>query len=176
MQPIARSPSMTFTLERIAEADLQLLADDVLPADLAHHLADGALPPPPVAQRALVYLRSGAAEPWCSVYYIVRESDGVVVGGCGFKHPPHEGDVEIGYGVSPECRNQGAATAAVDALCRLAFAHASVTTVLAHINPDNLPSTRVVQKLNFVRGVVIVDEDGELVAQWRLTKPATDPR
>lgn len=168
--------NMPFTLQRISEADLQLLANDIVPDSLARRLADGALPPPQVAQRALGYLRSGAAEPWCSVYHIVRESDGVVVGGCGFKHPPRQGEVEIGYGVSPECRNQGAATAAVDALCRLAFAHASATTVLAHINPENLPSTRVAQKLNFLRGEVIVDEDGELVAQWRLTKPATDPR
>ena len=166
---------MTFTLERITEADLQLLANGLLPAGLASRLADGALPPPSVAQRALDYLRSGAAESWCSVYHIVRQRDGVVVGGCGFKHPPQGGEVEIGYGVSPECRNQGAATAAVVALCRLAFAHPSVTTVLAHINPDNLPSTRVAQRLNFVRGEVIVDEDGELVAQWRLTKPALAP-
>jgi len=168
--------NMPFTLQRISEADLQLLANDIVPASLARRLADGALAPPQVAQRALGFLRTGAAESWCSVYHIVRESDGVVVGGCGFKHPPRQGEVEIGYGVSPTCRNQGAATAAVDALCRLAFAHASVTTVLAHINPDNSPSTRIAQKLNFARGEVIVDEEGERVAQWRLTRLDTNPR
>lgn len=168
--------NMPFKLQRINEADLQMLANDIVPDSLATGLADGALAPPRVAQRALDDLRSGAAEPWCSIYHIVGESDGVVVGGCGFKHPPRQGEVEIGYGVSSQWRNQGAATAAVVALCRLAFAHASVTTVLATINPDNLPSARVVQKLNFVRGEVIVDEDGEVVAQWRLTKPATDSR
>ena len=162
---------MTFTLQPIREADLQLLANDVLPADLANRLAEGALAPPRVAQRALDYLRSGAAEAWCNIYHIVRESDGVVVGGCGFKHPPRHGEVEIGYGVSPACRNQGAATAAVGELCRLAFARPSVNTVLAHINPDNLPSSRVAQRLDFVRGDAIVDEEGELVAQWRLTRP-----
>lgn len=165
---------MTFTLQRISEADLQLLANDVLPADLAGRLADGALAPPRVAQRALDYLRAGAVEAWCSIYHIVRESDGLVVGGCGFKHPPHLGEVEIGYGVAPSCRKQGAATAAVSELCRLAFARTSVTTVLAHIDPENLPSTRVAQRLHFVRGDVITDDDGELVAQWRLTKPAAD--
>ena len=162
---------MPFTLQRISEADLQLLANDVLPADLANRLADGALAPPPVAQRALESLRAGAAEPWCTIYHIVRESDGFVVGGCGFKHPPRHGEAEIGYGVSPAWRNQDAATSAVSELCRLAFARPSVNTVLAHINPDNLPSSRVAQRLNFVRGDAIVDEEGELVAQWRLTRP-----
>ena len=162
---------MTFTLQPIREADLQLLASNILPAALANRLAEDALAPPHVAQRALDHLRSGAAEAWCTIYHIVRESDGVVVGGCGFKHPPRHGEVEIGYGVSPACRNQGAATAAVSELCRLAFARPSVNTVLAHINPDNLPSSRVAQRLNFVRGDAIVDEEGELVAQWRLTRP-----
>lgn len=174
MPPTVQSPNMTFTLQRISEADLQLLANNIMPAALANRLAEDALAPPHVAQRALDYLRAGAAEAWCGIYHIIRESDGVVVGGCGFKHPPRQGEVEIGYGVSPACRKQGAATAAVGELCRLAFARPSVNTVLAHINPDNLPSMRVAQRLNFVRGEMTIDEDGELVAQWRLTKPAVD--
>ncbi|MBK8796338.1 MAG: GNAT family N-acetyltransferase [Anaerolineales bacterium] len=163
---------MTFTLQRISESELQLLANEILPDRLASRLADGALPPPVVAQTALDHLRAGEAEPWCSVYHIVRDEDGVVSGGCGFKHPPREGEVEIGYGVSPAWQNHGAGTTAVRELCKIAFASERVQIVLAQINPENLPSSRVAQKLNFVRGDVVIDADGEWLAQWRLIKPA----
>lgn len=162
---------MSVTLQPIPRSELQVLADSGLPDSVAARLAEAALPPRFVAQRSLAQLREGKDSYWCSTFYIVRDSDNLVVGGCGFKDAPSGGRVEIGYGVSPLCRNRGIATHAVRELLRLAFATDDVSEVLARINPANTPSSRVVQKLDFVKGPVIPDEDGEMVVQWAFRRP-----
>jgi len=162
---------MSVTLQSIPRAELQVLADSGRPDSVTTRMADGALPPAFVAQRSLTQLREGKEEYWCSTFYIVRDSDNCVIGGCGFKDVPSGGRIEIGYGVSPACRNQGVATHAVRELLRLAFATGDVSEVLAKISPMNASSTRVVQKLEFVKGEVTTDEDGELLVQWVMRKP-----
>jgi RimJ/RimL family protein N-acetyltransferase len=162
---------MSFTLQPISRADLQVLADAGVPAGVAGRTADGALPPPFVAKRGLGQLAQGQEELWCHGFYIVRDMDGLVVGGCGFKGAPMCGQVEIGYGVSPACRNQGAATQAVRQLIERAFATGVINAILAQINPTNASSTRIAQKLGFTRGEVETGEGGELLVQWVLRKP-----
>ncbi|MEP7181155.1 MAG: GNAT family N-acetyltransferase [Betaproteobacteria bacterium] len=162
---------MTVTLLRFSRAELGVLADSGIPERLAGRIADGALPPAFVAQRALKQLEAAKAESWCGTFCIVREDGGAVVGSCGFKDVPSSGQVEIGYGVSPEWRNRGVATGAVRELCRLAFASGEAHAVLARVNPTNLSSSRVVEKLGFERGDTVVDDDGEMVVQWVSRKP-----
>jgi ribosomal-protein-alanine N-acetyltransferase len=162
---------MSFTLQPISRADLQVLADAGVPDCVAGRTADGALPPPFVARRSLGQLQQGQDARWCHGFYIVREMDGLVVGGCGFKGAPMCGQVEIGYGVSPACRNQGAATQAVRELIQLAFTTGAISEILAQVNPANASSTRIVQKLGFVKGAVETGEGGELLVQWVLRKP-----
>src|SRR5687768_16417072 len=54
-------------------------------------------------------------------FLMVRRSDGVIIGDCGFHGPPDStGAVTIGFEVVPEARGQGYATEAVEAL--LAYA------------------------------------------------------
>jgi [ribosomal protein S5]-alanine N-acetyltransferase len=169
---------MTVTLQRISRAELGVLADSGIPECLAGRLADGALPPAFVARRALTQLAAAKAESWCSTFYMVSDDGGTVVGSCGFKDAPSDGRVEIGYGVSAEWRNRGAATEAVRELCRLAFASGEAHAVLARVSPTNLSSSRVVEKLGFEKGERVVDDDGELVVEWvsRNTSRAADPR
>ena len=162
---------MSFTLQPVSRADLQVLADAGVPDGVAGRTADDALPPPFVARRSLGQLAQGQEELWCHGFYIVRDTDGLVVGGCGFKGAPMCGQVEIGYGVSPACRNQGAATQAVRQLIERAFATGAVGEILAQVNPANASSTRIVQKLGFVQGAVETGEGGEPLAQWVLRKP-----
>ncbi|MCY0386768.1 GNAT family N-acetyltransferase [Robbsia sp. Bb-Pol-6] len=156
---------MTFTLHAIPPDALRALAVSARPCGLAWHIAADALPPPFVALRALAMLRPGDAGSAASTFYIVRDSDQLVVGSCGFKHAPVAGRVEIGYGISVACRNQGAATAAVGELLRLAFDRDGVVEVLAQIHPGNDASARVVHKLAFERGG-IVDHGDEPLVQW----------
>jgi len=167
---------MSFTLEPISRADLQVLADAGVPDGVVGRTADGALPPPFVAKRSLGQLAQGEEEQWCHGFYIVRELDGLVVGGCGFKGSPMCGQVEIGYGVSPACRNQGAATQAVRELIQKAFATGAVGEILAQVNPANASSTRIVEKLGFARGEVETGEGGEPLVQWVLRKPPATGR
>jgi len=98
---------------------------------------------------------------------MVSPSHDSFVGSCGFKGPPKQGEVEIGYGVSPSFQRRGIATAAVHALLEMAFADTSVSSVLATISPGNIASIRVAEKLGFVRQDLFVDTDGEALMRWR---------
>jgi ribosomal-protein-alanine N-acetyltransferase len=157
---------MTIYLYPLSPADLRALAAGAVPASLPGNVADGALPPPFVAERSLRQLDEGKDAAWCSTFLILRDADSTVVGACGFKDEPADGCVEIGYGVAEECRKQGIATAAVSELVRIAFDHVAVRGVLAQINPDNVSSTRVVQALGFEADDTVVDDDGEPLVQW----------
>jgi [ribosomal protein S5]-alanine N-acetyltransferase len=153
-------------LQQIPVADLLLLARSCEPEFVAYRAIAGALPPDFVAKRAIDHLALGKAELWCNTFYIVRAADNRIVGSCGFKDSPVNGRVEIGYGVSPSCRGQGVATAAVRELLHLAFTSGQATEVLAEVSPPNRASTRVVQKLSFAHLGERINAEGELVVQW----------
>lgn len=162
---------MTFSLQQITETQLRQIAASGVPPELSDRLEPNALPPEFVARRALQLLAQGNAEVWSYSYLIVRENDDRIVGGCGFKIAPHGGRVEIGYGVSPESRGQGAATEAVRQLIDIAFS-AGASNVVAEVSPQNRASTRVVQKLGFIVVGARVDEEGEHVLQWAVASAA----
>ncbi len=160
---------MAFTLLPLSRLQLQALAAAQEPAGLMAQAEPESLPPAFVAARTLE-LAGGPDDsrnvgPWSTTFLIVRSIDGRFVGACGFKSMPRAGRVEVGYGVSPTARGQGAATAALNLLVGLAF-EADASEVLAEILPENPASTRVAQKAGFVRVGQRVDEDGEAVGQW----------
>jgi ribosomal-protein-alanine N-acetyltransferase len=156
---------MGYTLVQLSREQMIDLADSRGPAGVASGMEAGALPPSFVPKRSLAQMAEGKSEYWCGTFLIIRNADQCVVGACGFKNEPQAGRVEIGYGVSPACRRQGAATEAVDALLKLAFA-GGATEVLAEVSPDNLASTKVVRKLGFTEIGSRVDEEGETVVLW----------
>lgn len=159
-------------LRPLALQDLRRLARGEPPRCAAAPGPEGALPPPFVAQRSLRQHAAGVPWRWCSTFLVLRRADRAIVGGCGFKDAPRDGRVEIGYGIAAACRGRGHAQQAVRALLRRAFRSGEVEQVLAHVAPDNLPSTRVVQALGFRRGALLVDEQGETLVEWVAT-PAT---
>jgi RimJ/RimL family protein N-acetyltransferase len=157
------------TLQPMSVPDLEKIAgiadrDDQLSAP------ETGLPPPHVARRALERVEAEQSSSWCLPFLITGAQNLAIAGSCGFKGPPSRGEVEIGYGVAPEFQNQGIATAAVRALLKLAFADRSVTQVLATINPINVASNRVVEKLGFERGDPFTDVDGEELVRWSLSR------
>jgi len=87
-----------------------------------------------------------------------------LVGWGGFKGPPREGAVELGYAVAPACEGRGLATAAVRAMLEEAFADPGVRSVIAHTLPEPGPSPRVLEKAGFAF-VGDVTEHGR--AAWR---------
>jgi [ribosomal protein S5]-alanine N-acetyltransferase len=157
---------MPITLRALSPEQLRLLAAGTVPAALAASAEAGALPPAFVAARTLAQQAAGELPTWCGNYLMLRRADQRFVGGCGFKFAPSQRQVEIGYAVAPSARRQGIATAAVTLLLRQAFSSGAVDTVLAHVNPQNLASSRVLATLGFVPGPAVVDADQEVVIPW----------
>ncbi len=85
--------------------------------------------------------------------------DNNVVGFCGFKDEPQEGEVEIGYNISPYKLGRGFAKLAVNQLCQLAFIFDSIESVVALISSANNASLNVVRANNFVFIGFVVDSD-----------------
>jgi RimJ/RimL family protein N-acetyltransferase len=156
---------MPFTLLPLSRPQLESLAASREPEELQAQAEPGSMPPAFVAQRSLKMNADGNPEPWSSSFLIVRSEDARIVGACGFKTAPVAGRVEVGYGVSPASRGQGAATAALNMLSVLAF-EAGASEVLAEVLPANEASIRVAQKAGFSQVGARVDEEGAYVVQW----------
>ncbi len=124
-----------------------------------------------------VQLKRMRADPhlraWCA-RLMVRRSDGVVVGHCGFHGPPVAvGRTEIGYTVFPAYRGVGLATEAAAALVAWAWERGEMT-VFAAVAPANLPSLAVVRKVGFVQTSVQIDEiDGQELV-FEVSAPGPD--
>jgi ribosomal-protein-alanine N-acetyltransferase len=109
------------------------------------HLDDDAL------RWTLNLISNPATDPRFAMYWIILdEPEGAVLAGvCGFKGMPVDGVAELGYGILPEFRRRGYATAAVHALTEIAFARPEVVTVAAETLPDLAPSIGVLEKSGF---------------------------
>jgi ribosomal-protein-alanine N-acetyltransferase len=97
--------------------------------------------------RAQVAADPGSAR-WGTRLFVAGEPP-ELVGWGGFKGPPRDGTVELGYAVAPAREGRGLATAAVRALLEQAFADAAVRAVVAHTLPEPGPSPRVLEKAGF---------------------------
>jgi [ribosomal protein S5]-alanine N-acetyltransferase len=134
---------------------------------------EGAQPPGHVATLALAEIDAGTPPRWCAPLLIMSTSRSAILGSCRFKTAPIDGEVEISYGVAPDVRGQGIATVAIARLLQVAAADAAVDRVVAHILPDNLPSSKLALRLGFVRDRHFTDMHGDEVVRW--VWPATKP-
>jgi RimJ/RimL family protein N-acetyltransferase len=96
-----------------------------------------------------------------------------LVGWGGFKGPPRDGFVELGYEIAESRRERGLATAAVRAMVAEALADPAVATVIAHTLPEPGPSTRVLEKAGF-RFDREAEEAGATVWRFSLERPEQD--
>jgi RimJ/RimL family protein N-acetyltransferase len=77
-------------------------------------------------------------------FLILRRSDGVVIGDCGFHGPPDAtGAVTIGFEIVPEARGQGYGTEAVEALVAYAETLPGVASVHAEAPSSNVAAHHV---------------------------------
>ncbi|NDK40010.1 N-acetyltransferase [Pseudoxanthomonas gei] len=137
------------------------------PVDLGGmQTVDGALPPARVATHALAQIDVGTPARWCAPFLIVSRN--AVLGTCRFRAAPADGRVEIGYGVAGSQRGRGVATEAVRQLLEIATSSGLVKEVVARIVPENAASSKVVSRLGFSKGDLLVDHDGQTLAQWSL--------
>jgi RimJ/RimL family protein N-acetyltransferase len=81
-------------------------------------------------------------------YRITRLSDGLAVGGIGFKGQPDGGCGEIGYGLAPSARGHGYAAEAIIALLTVA-ANQGLSRVIADTTLENIASQRALIRAGF---------------------------
>ena len=100
------------------------------------------------------------------VWLVIDKENHTIIGDIGFKgKPDSESTVEVGYGMAPAARNKGYATEAVREVVRWAFSTDHVQKVVAECLMDNLPSIKVLEKLNMEK---IGTKDN--LYQWQLVK------
>ncbi len=86
---------------------------------------------------------------WWAPHYVVLRDKRALVGMVGFKGPPVEGAVELGYSILSEHQRQGIAPEAVSCLVDWALRQPGVSIIRAHTLPDHRPSIRVLHKCGF---------------------------
>ena len=147
------------TTERliVVPATVALVEEEIEdPAKLAatlHAELPADWPPEFHAAEQLAFARTALEDPaaagWWLHYFVLRERDRNVLAGVGgYKGPPIDGVVEVGYSVVPSYQGQGIATEAVAGLIESARARGA-RTIRAETLPDLGPSIAVLRKLGF---------------------------
>ena len=93
---------------------------------------------------------SAAAAGW-GIWLMILAPEQALVGDIGFKGPPADETVEIGYSVLPERQAHGYASEAAHALVDWALAQPGVRRVVAECLDDNAASIRVLEKTGMRR-------------------------
>lgn len=158
----------------LALLDAALAGDAALAEALGHDVAEGWA----VFDDSVVRTRNAvAADPastrWGTRLFICEQPlSRTLVGWGGFKGPPRDGTVEIGYAVAPGRRERGVASAAVAAMLREAWMAPDVQAVLAHTLAEANASVRVLQKAGFTRDGQRTDVHLGVLWRWRLERRA----
>lgn len=99
-------------------------------------------------------------------WFVIDKENNTVIGDMGFKGKPNsQNTVEIGYGIVPSEQGKGYATEAAMKLIQWAFSFENVDKVVAECFLDNIPSRRVLEKLQ----MQIVELEGNML-KWQLEK------
>lgn len=131
----------------------------------------------PAVRWTLDLLRSGGSGvAGFSMYYFLlalRDAPAVAIGLGGFKGPPVDGGVEVGYSVLSQFRRQGYASEAVAGMLVFAFSHDTVNEVTAETLPELIPSIGVLIRNGFTFAG-IGSEEG--VIRYRITRTEWEER
>ncbi len=87
---------------------------------------------------------------WYTDWLVTLRESGETVGSLGFKGPPKNGEVELGYGIDPAFAGHGYATEAAKALIDWAFTQPEVYFIMGEAEAENAASLRILEKLGFV--------------------------
>lgn len=120
---------------------------------------------------SLKMLAKGEEEKGWWTYLPIHKADRRLIGSCGYKgRPGREGVVELGYEVCPAYRQKGLGTEMAEGLLRNAFGFGIVNRVIAHTLPTVSASTRILEKLNFVKTGEVMDPEDGLIWRWELQR------
>ena len=147
-------------------ADALLAGDAVFTERFAMAVAPGYLDVPDVLPVMRDVLANGTPPEWYSHLFVDGETH-TVVGFGGFKGPPRDGEVEIGYSVAPDHQRRGHATNAVHLLL-LRARDAGVARVCAHTLAAENTSTRLLDRCGFTAVGAVPDIELGTVWRWEL--------
>lgn len=120
----------------------------------------------PHIKRYVEKLREDSAQLGWGVWLVITKENNTIIGDIGFKGKPNsENTVEVGYGIIPSAQNKGYATEAVKEIIHWAFTHDQVDKVVAECLHDNIPSIKVLEKLNMNK----IGVENEML-KWELKK------
>jgi ribosomal-protein-alanine N-acetyltransferase len=162
----------------LLRADSGLLAaalagDDALARALGHPVVPGWASFREALQPTMDALAADPSRAAWSSRFFVTDDPPELVGWGGFKGPPANGVVELGYEIAEARQGRGLATAATRAMVVEAFADGQVTMVVAHTLPERNASNRVLEKVGF-RYDGEAKEDGDVVWRYSLPRGAID--
>ena len=113
-------------------------------------------PPEYLDPQSLEFVLRGMVEgeapsAWWLYFVILRHApDGrMLIGSVGYKGPPSDGMVEVGYGIVRDQHRQGYASEAVRGLLARAFGTPDVTRVTAETYPELVGSLGVLRRCGF---------------------------
>jgi [ribosomal protein S5]-alanine N-acetyltransferase len=129
-------------------------------------VAPGYLDFPEALARTRDELVNGMPSKWYS-HLIIDADTNTLVGFGGYKGPPTDGEVEIGYSVAPSHQRRGHATAAAQLLIEQARA-GGVTRVCAYTLPEANASARVLTRCGLTMTEVVEDAGEGYVWRWEL--------
>jgi ribosomal-protein-alanine N-acetyltransferase len=128
---------------------------------------DGSLPPAFLLEAAI----AASEDKWMMPRLFYDEHVGEIVGSGGYKSAPIGRKIEIGYGIAPDCRGRGFATAGVRLLVAEAFATGCVDEIVAETTEDNVASQKVLSHAGFGHYGKANSDEGPLIL-WNLRRSA----
>jgi [ribosomal protein S5]-alanine N-acetyltransferase len=127
---------------------------------------------PPVLETPRLILRSLAAEPGekpasldqpdnlpglPSQWSLIDRDTGVVIGTVGFiQWDRDRNSAEVGFMIVPSRRRSGLMSEAISAVIAFGFQSLRLEEIIACVQPSNLPSIRLLEKLGFIADGMVV--------------------
>jgi [ribosomal protein S5]-alanine N-acetyltransferase len=140
-----RRPTIRLVRPDAALLDAALAGDGALATALGHDVVTGWA----TFTESLRRIRDAPRDTRWGPRLFVTEEPPELVGWGGFKGPPRDGVVELGYEIAESRRERGLATAAVWAMVAEAFGDERVEAVVARTLPERNASNRVLAKVGF---------------------------
>lgn len=138
------------TLRQLSSADVLPMAQVLSNPEVMRYSVRGILSESATAEFIDWSLQSCSLHgfgPWA----VVEKASGVLMGFCALNQESVDGaeEVEIGYRLAPQFWGRGMATEIVRATLAYGFEHLGLRSIIAIVQPANVASVRVIQKVGF---------------------------
>lgn len=144
---VAETPRLI--IRHLAPSDADALAAIISDPEVMRYSGSGARTYADAVKFIERAVTSYATDDGRGTWAMVRKDDGAMIGYCGYFTRENDGvtEHEIGYRLIHSCWGKGFATEAVAAVRDVALDRYGVTRLIALIDPPNLASIRVAEKI-----------------------------